>query len=357
MNKIETSVHLVVYNGAIWLPWCLESIKNQTKQDFFLLIIDNNSIDSSYEICQQFLATNPALAQRARLIRNKQNTGFAKGHNQAITWTESEYVFILNQDVYLLPDYLEKLTSSLENQERAAAVTGKLLVWQFQPETFHVSQFKLQTHNKIDSLGLGIKRSRQVINIGQGQTDTNNLNISRRVFGVPATASLYRRQALLAVSSGEQVLDEDFVSYKEDVDLAWRLQLAGFQAWLEPAAVGYHDRSLLSGQSLKDEYKLRQNRARDLKVFSWVNHWAVIIKNDSLFNFFMDLPWIAGHELAKALFLLITDPITLLKAKLRLVRLLPKFYKKRKSLKSTRKISYSELRSWWSKTKLAKDAI
>lgn len=357
MDRFETSINLVVYNGANWLPWCLESIKNQINQNFFLLIIDNGSIDSSYDICQEFLSANKQLAAHARLIKNKQNLGFARSHNQAIAWTESEFVLMLNQDVYLSPDYLEKLVTSLRNQERAGAVTGKLLSWQFQPETFHSSQFKIQSKNVIDSLGLGIKRSRQVINIKQGQIDDNKLHVPQRIFGVPATASLYRRNALLAVSGGGEVLDEDFVSYKEDVDLAWRLQLGGFESWLEPNAVAYHDRSLSSARSLRGEYKLRQGRLRDLKVFSWVNHLAILVKNDGSIDFMKDLPWIAGHEIAKGLFLLITDPLTLFKSKIRFIRLLPKFYKKRRELKSTHRISYQELRNWWIKTKLEKDKL
>lgn len=357
MDKFETSMHLIVYNGANWLPWCLESIKNQTNQNFFLLIIDNNSIDSSYDICQSFLEANPQLGKRARLIKNKQNIGFARSHNQAISWTESEFVFMLNQDVYLLPDYLEKLSASLKNQERAAAVSGKLLVWQFEPEVFHSTHFKSQPQKVIDSLGLVIKRSRQVINISQGQIDDSKSNIPKRIFGVPATASLYSRQALLAVSLAGQVFDEDFVSYKEDVDLSWRLQLGGYEAWLEPSAVAYHDRSLSSGYGIASEYKLRQNRTRDLKVFSWSNHLAVLVKNDSLLNFCHDLPWILAHEFAKALFLLITDPITLFKGKFRFLKLLPKFYQKRRQLKASHKVNYRELRRWWSKTKLEVDKL
>jgi len=352
MQRQPTSIHLVVYNGAPWLGWCLESVARQTYQDFFLLIIDNGSIDNSYTLAQEFLANNPRLSARARLVRNKQNIGFARGHNQAIAWTESDYVLILNQDVYLLPDYLKQLVKSLSNQERAGAVSGKILTWPFNGETFHASELSKLPKNYFDSVGLAIKRSRRVVNMAQGEQDTGQYRQSFRVFGVPGTVPLYRRPALQAVSLAGEIFDEDFVSYKEDVDLAWRLNLAGYESWLEPKAVAYHDRSLAHGRGLRQEYKKRKGRPHDLKVYSWVNHLAVLIKNDGLINFWRDFPWIVTHELAKACFLLVTDPITIFKGKLRLLRLAPRFYKKRRALKPTHKIKYRELRHWWSQAKV-----
>ena len=51
------------------------------------------------------------------------------------------------------------------------------------------------------------------------------------------------------------MLDEDFVSYKEDVDLAWRLQLGGFSAWYTPEAVAYHSRGLAATDNFQLQIK------------------------------------------------------------------------------------------------------
>lgn len=352
MSSYQLTVNLVIYNGAAWLPWCLESILNQTYQKFFLLIIDNGSIDNSYQTVADFITAHPTLIPRSRLVRNKQNLGFARGHNQALAWTESDYVMVLNQDVYLSPDYLRLLIESLTNNERAAAISGKILFWPFEPNNFHPSQFSQLKTVYIDSVGLLIKRNRQVINWHQGEPDRGQFISPRPVFGVPATACLYRRQALREISPDGEVWDEDFVSYKEDVDLTWRLNLAGYESWLQPQAVAYHDRSLAGGRNLLQEYRQRRNRAGELKIYSWVNHWCVLIKNDSLFNLVRDLPWIFGHELAKFLFLLFTDPLVLTKGLLRLIKLFPKFWQKRRLLHTTHQISYSQLRKWWSGIKV-----
>lgn len=357
MNRYKTSINLVVYNGSPWLPWCLESISNQTYKDFFLLIIDNGSIDNSYDICSNFLQNHPQLAVHSRIIKNKTNIGFARGHNQALAWTESDYVLVLNQDVYLIPDYLELLVASVERQETTAAISGKLLTWQFDSSSWHVSNLNQQSHQIIDSMGLQIKRSRRVINLNQGEVDTGKWSQAIRVFGVAGTAPLYRRQSLLTVSPSGEIFDEDFVSYKEDIDIAWRLQLAGFNSWVEPKAVAYHDRSLSSGRRWRDEYNLRRRRAQDLKIYSWANHLAVLIKNDGILNFLLDLPWFFTYEFGKIIFMLLTDPITLFKAYLRFLKLLPRFIKKRGILKSTRRLAYKDLRYWWIKPKVAKEII
>ncbi|MDZ4229789.1 MAG: hypothetical protein U1C53_01495, partial [Candidatus Veblenbacteria bacterium] len=287
----------------------------------------------------------------ARLVKNKQNFGFARAHNQAITWTESEFVLVLNQDAYLAPAYLAELALCLANEERAGALTGKLLKWNFDPATFHASQFGAGQEEHVDSLGLSLSRSRKVTNLGQGEIDHGQYEVARQVWGVPATAPLYRRAALLAVSPTGTVFDEDFVSYKEDVDLAWRLLWAAYDAWYIPSAVGYHDRSLRAGQGLRAERQQRQSRARELKVYSWANHLGVLVKNDSAGNFWRDLPWILAHELAKAVFLLFTDPFTLFLGKLRFLRLLPSLVRKRRQLKPTHRRGGRELRTWWTRVK------
>lgn len=351
-QRYSISVQLVTYNGVPWLPYCLEALAAQTRRDFFLLIVDNGSIDKTSELVEGWLAEHPDLAARARMVKNKQNLGFARGHNQAISWTDSDYVLVLNQDVLLAETYLEAAAGYLEHDTRAAAVTGKLLTWKFDPATFYLGALpELQAASTIDSLGLKIYRSRRVTNLAQGEVDHGQYQTMRQVFGVAGTAPLYRREALMAVSPTGEVFDEDFVSYKEDVDLAWRLQLAGCDAWYVPEAVGYHDRSL-AGAVKEGPLALARHRRhwpKELKAYSWVNHLGVMVKNEGALNFFLDLPWILAHELAKAGFVLLTEPTTLLRGMYRFIRLLPRFIKKRGQLKSTHRRKAAELRQWWAK--------
>ncbi len=349
-ERFTTTISLVTYNGSRWLPFCLESLLKNTDQDFFLMVVDNGSIDGSAELIEKYVAGKPELTGRFRLVRNKQNLGFTRGHNQCLAWTQSDYVLLLNQDVVLDPDYIKACRQALDENPNVAAVSGKLLRWQFDPATFHLGDLAAPNPNaRIDSVGLTIHRSRRVTNQGFGEVEAGQYNQSREVFGVAGTVPFYRRQALEAVSLGTQVLDELFVSYKEDVDLAWRLQLAGYQAWYLPEAVAYHDRSLGGVDSGWSWQLVQQHRRfpRQLKIYSWTNYWGVLLKNDSLLNVVRDLPWILVYQLKVFGYLLLFEPRTLWGVVVRTLRLAPKFWAERKQLKPTRHVNPRTLRHWW----------
>lgn len=316
------------------------------------MIIDNGSIDESWSIIQTFLNNNPILASRSRLVQNKVNLGFARAHNQALAWTDSDFVLVLNQDVLLDENYIKACSTCLQKRPDVAAVTGKILQWNFDSDNFHPTELKnLQAISKIDSIGLSIKRNRQVVNLGAGVVDHGQYESECEVFGVPGTAPVYRRSALNEIIQGKEIFDNDFISYKEDVDLAWRLRLAGFNSWYLPQAVAYHDRSLGGGNSWQEQIKKRKSWPRDFKIYSWVNHLAVLLKNDSFLNLFLDLPWIAIQEFKKAIYLLIFDEGVLRGGLARLIRLFPVFWGKRRLLKKIRKIKPIDLRKHWRNVK------
>ena len=97
------SIHLFTWNGQKYINECLNSILQQTFKDYFLLIIDNGSVDKTVKIMEQEYV--PVFGAKARLIKNKNNLGFAQAHNQALLWTDSDYVLVLNQDVILDEDF------------------------------------------------------------------------------------------------------------------------------------------------------------------------------------------------------------------------------------------------------------
>ncbi len=347
-QRFATTISLVTYNGAAWLPFCLEALARSVTQDFFLMVIDNGSLDSSAGIVEHFLAAHPALQGRSRLVRNKQNLGFARAHNQALAWTDSDWVLLLNQDVVLEPSYLATCAAALTEHQTVAAVSGKLLRWNFDSHTFYLDNLQaLQQESRIDSLGLKVHHSRRVTNLAAGEPDHGQYEVAREVFGVAGTAPVYRRAALTVVSLNHEVFDEDFVSYKEDVDLAWRLRRAGFTAWYLPQAVAYHDRSLGGTDTWREQVRRRARWPRELKVYSWVNHLGVLVKNDSLGNLAQDAPWVLAHEVKKAIFLLLTDPLTLAQSLKRLCKLLPTFLRKRHALAKQMVVSPRSLRPWW----------
>ncbi|HCC22774.1 TPA: hypothetical protein DF272_01190 [Candidatus Falkowbacteria bacterium] len=262
MSKV--AVNLVTWNGANYIKGCLDSLFNQTFTDFSLMIIDNGSTDETLELINE---KYPHL----KIVKHRNNLGFAKAHNQAIHWTDSEYVLLLNQDILLEPDFIAKLVAFADTRPDSGAFTGKIL--------------KLQDGQKtkyIDSLGLRLFKNHRVIDLGAGEMDDSQYDAVEEVFGVSGAIPLYRRAALTAVEMDKQFFDEDFFSYKEDVDLAYRLRSAGWKAFKVPPAVAYHDRSVALPQ--KDMSKLelakaRRHRSKFANYYSYRNHWYFLIKN------------------------------------------------------------------------------
>jgi len=174
----KVTISLLTWNGSHYLPWLAKSLMSQTFTDWELLVLDNASSDNSVATIKEYYPP-------AKVIQQKQNIGFARGHNLLINWSKSDYILFLNQDVMLANDYLEKLVAFMEANPLAASVSGKLLYWDFHGNT---------TSRVIDSFGLKINRQRQVVDISQGQQDYQLAD--QEVFGLSATALLVRRQSL-----------------------------------------------------------------------------------------------------------------------------------------------------------------
>lgn len=319
----KVTISLLTWNGERYLPWLLNSLESQTFKNWELLVLDNASQDNSVSVIAEHMP-------KAKIIKQKKNIGFSRGHNLLINWSNSDYVLILNQDVILEPEYLQRCVDFMEANQRAGSVSGKLLYWDFD---------NAQKTNMIDSLGLKINRQRQVIDIGQGKEDYKIDN--QEVFGVSGTAALYRRRALESIKMTEY-FDEDFFAYKEDVDLAWRLRLFAWQNWLVADAISYHHRTVSSLGSLRER---RKNKKMANKL-SYRNHLLTVYKNDFLKNRLKDCLPICWYEFRKFCYLLIFEASTL-RGLSEYFRLLPKMRKKQKYIRQYTKTIPKEIYQWF----------
>ena len=92
----RVSVVIPNYNGAGWLPRCLDALAAQTFQDKEVLVVDNGSTDGSVSLLRERYA-------HVRLIALARNTGFAAAVNTGIRTTRGEYVALLNTDTVARP--------------------------------------------------------------------------------------------------------------------------------------------------------------------------------------------------------------------------------------------------------------
>ncbi len=123
---------IVTYNSRDFIEDCLRSVTGQTYRDWKLVIVDNNSSDGTLSSIRQFRNQSAGLDNdNFRLVRLRKNIGFSRAVNHAALDLSSrrgtdsfEYLILLNPDICLFPDALEKLVSTFRkgSQEGGTAI-------------------------------------------------------------------------------------------------------------------------------------------------------------------------------------------------------------------------------------------
>ncbi|MFA5076537.1 MAG: glycosyltransferase family 2 protein [Patescibacteria group bacterium] len=349
---MKVSINIITWNGRRYIEDCLKSIFSQTFKDFKVLIVDNASDDGTTEFIK---ANYPEVT----ILQNFKNLGFCKSNNQAIKFWDSEYILLCNQDVVLATPFLENLVKIADQNPQAGSFGGKTFKISLQED--HNISLKPEI---IDSAGIAATKSRRFYDRGAGEQDKGQYSKTESVFGISGNLVLYRRTALAATkikiarpqkssqlsqdAEYYEYLDENFFMYKDDVDLAWRLQLAGYPALYVPTAEAYHYRSGF-GSARANNFKTIKERRRKSKFvnrLSYRNHWLTLLKNESLSNFFINLPWILGYELKKIGYVLILETATL-KMLIKGLKFIPQTLVKRKQVKKMRQINNQAIRQWF----------
>ena len=211
------------YNSGSDLQKCIDSLAEQTCQDFEVFIIDNDSPDDAVRELE--LPNN-----RYHRHYSDTNEGFAGASNLGVETAQTEWVITLNPDAWPDPDWLENLkTASLAHPE--FAMLSSTLI-------------KADTENKLDGFGdyltiFGLAKSSAV-----NEPDSVLPEDPVEVFGPCGAAAAYRRETFLE-SGG---FDERFFCYLEDVDLAYRLRLYGEKCLQCPGARARHVGSSSTGK-------------------------------------------------------------------------------------------------------------
>ncbi|MDD2757782.1 MAG: glycosyltransferase family 2 protein [Patescibacteria group bacterium] len=344
---MKLSVHLVVWNGAKYIPYLFDSLKKQSGKDWFLFIWDNKSTDGTVTAIQKELSD---FSQPYRLEQSDVNLGFAPAHNKLIRATDSEYFLLLNQDMYLAPDCLEKMVKFLDEHPETAAVSPRLMKWNFSD----IQNGLAGTFSpEVDAIGLKIFRHRRVVEwLTQATWPVKNLAEKNEVevFGVSGAFPLFRRSQVKEVFFADGAMfDESYHSYKEDVDLAYRLTARGFKSFVLLDSVAYHDRAGAGTKEAHDPAAARnkKNQSSWVKYHSYKNHLATLYKNEYGQNLALDFLWILWYELKKFVYFLLFDRAVLAGLK-EIWRARIDLKNKRAQIKKLRQINWRAMRRWWS---------
>lgn len=218
----RAAVIIVNYNAGARLARCVQCLEAQTFRDFETIVIDNASSDGSLDGARG--AKLPI-----RIIDAGANLGFAAANNRAARETDAEWLVFLNPDAYADPDWLFEL---FEGEKR--------FPW---AEAFGSTQLDAGDDSRLDGVG-------DVFSIygipyrGGFGWPVSAIPEDGECFSPCAAAAMYKRSTFEALGG----FDESFFCYGEDVDLGFRLRLAGGRAvQLERARVA-HEGSGVSGR-------------------------------------------------------------------------------------------------------------
>lgn len=347
MNPL-VSFHLVTHNGERYLPDLFASLRNQTWSDFTLRMIDNASDDGTQELMRGMLG--------ATAIHNTRNLGFSPAHNQAMRLAFDKckevdpmhaYVIVANQDLVLAPECVAKLVEAMEAYPEAGSAQGKILrAYIEHPNDDYLAETICA--DRIDSTGLRAHRNRRFTDRGAGEMDEGQYDVAEEIFGATGALAIYRVSALLSVQYEDEVFDRDFFMYKEDVDLAWRLQSAGWTSRYVPESVAYHHRGLFGRErpTIRERIQARREKPRRLSMFSTRNQYLTLLKNETFFGFLFSSPFLLWSEGKQLLYSLMAEP-HVIKGLLQGFRLIPRMWKKRRFIKRARVVRPRMVRRWF----------
>lgn len=218
----EVAVVILNWNGQKFLEKFLPSVMESTYPNKRIIVADNASTDDS-------LAFLKAHYPQVELIIHNSNLGFAKGYNASLKDIDSPYYVLLNSDVEVTPKWIEPVIRLMESDQDIAACQPKILSF----SDTHLFEYAGASGGWIDRFGYPFARGRvfDVCEEDHGQYDH-----AEACFWASG-AALFIRSAEYRAAEG---LDEHFFAHQEEVDLCWRLQLAGKKIYVQPASTVYH---------------------------------------------------------------------------------------------------------------------
>ncbi len=243
---MSAAVIILNYNGEKLLSKYLPSIVEHTPSAVEIIVADNGSSDDSVKLLRRDFTT-------VKVITLNHNYGFAEGYNRALERVDAEYVILLNSDVEVTANWCEPLLSALKKDENIGAVAPKILSATRRDEF----EYAGAAGGYIDYLGFPFCRGRI---LGTTEKDKGQYNDERNLFWVSG-AAFGCRLSLFRKLGG---FDSDFFAHMEEIDLCWRMQLAGYNVRVVPSSTVYH----LGGGTLNAQspFKLRLNYRNNLAM-------------------------------------------------------------------------------------------
>jgi GT2 family glycosyltransferase len=300
----------VNYNAAGFLGRALGALARQTRPPDRVIVVDNASTDGSAEGLEHAL---PAV----EVVKLDANVGFAAANNLGVrAASDCDWVALLNPDAFPEPDWLERLVEATRAERDYSFFASRLLL--------------ADDPDRVDGTGDVYHVSGLAFRRDHGRPAKHAARPQEEVFAPCAAAALYRRDAFLAVGG----FDERYFAYLEDLDLAFRLRLAGHRCLYVPSSTALHHGSAIAG------------RTSDFTIYhSQRNLVWTYVKNMPSPLVWLYLPQhLLVNVAALVAYSLLGQPRAIVCAKRDAVRGLPRVLAERRRLQRERAVAARELR-------------
>lgn len=243
------SVIIPHWNGRHHLDDCLTALRGQAYTNHEVILVDNGSSDGSQAFVRERFP-------EVKLLELGENRGFTGACNAGYIKAEGDIICLLNNDTEADSNWMAEIVTAFENSPRVGIITGKLLLFD-QRDRFHAAGDYYRVN--------GIPGNRGVWQIDHGQYDQPDY-----VFSACGAAASYRRTMLEEIG----FLDDAFFFSCEDVDLAWRANLAGWHVRYIPTAIVYHKLKASGGSGKTSSYY----DGRNFLYVIWKNYPSSLLR-------------------------------------------------------------------------------
>lgn len=223
MIKPLVSVIIVNWNGKKFVEECIDSLMKVSYPNIEILFIDNSSTDGSLELVENKYP-------KIRIIRNKENLGYAGGHEVGFKKAKGEAVLLLNTDTIVERNLILSLVEVLYSDKTIGAVQPKIVMYP-QDEI-------------IDSIGTFFLISGDLYHYGrEKKADLAKYNKQMEIFSAKGVCLLFKKEVLDKTG----FFDKDYFAYFEETDLCMRVWMSGYRVIYTPSSTVRH----LGGASSK----------------------------------------------------------------------------------------------------------
>ncbi len=246
MNNPELSIILITYNSAKYLRDYFDSIcKYLSKVDLQLIVVDNDSSDTSVEIVKREFPS-------AYVIQNHDNLGYSRAINAGLEYVNAPITFIMNADTEIITDLYPAMKSLLDADDNIGALGCRLVYPDNSPQR---SYFNFPTITGRIAYYTGLTKA---INVEKLAAKNGNGN-GNKPFEVDVVCGAFMafKTELLKKFDG---FDPDYFLYHEEADLCYRLNKSGYKNYINPTIQIIHHGSNVE-YALNERVYYHRNRS------------------------------------------------------------------------------------------------